>query len=262
MTILNDSTAEGGGSRATRTLAPQAVGNPSPENGPPVFPFAYAVFSLPFVIAWMFLYLRSTRLRPSMLGTSAFMGLAGPIGEFWHGRDYWHPDYLVSLSIGSWRFGLEDYVLTFAMAGTVMAIYETWAVRLGWSPLPRLSFKAMVRLDMWGNFGIVSMFLFTSLLRLNSIYAIVLSLLISSAVIGAIRPAGMLHAACIAVVFAAAYWLLFAFFFMPLFPGILENWWNLDALWKIRIAGVPLEEPLWAFCVALMVGPLIRLSSE
>jgi len=76
------------------------------------------------------------------------------------------------------------------------------------------------------------------------------------------RPAWILSALPVAAVFSLYYWIVLKFLWMPLFPGILERWWNLEALWGFRLAGVPAEEPLWAFCVALFAGPMYRFCSD
>ncbi|MDM7925899.1 MAG: lycopene cyclase domain-containing protein, partial [bacterium] len=63
-------------------------------------------------------------------------------------------------------------------------------------------------------------------------------------------------------VYAFGYWLIFRFMLMLAFPGALETAWNLEALWDVRLAGVPAEEVLWAFVLALFVGPIVRACSE
>jgi len=223
---------------------------------------AYTFLTLPFVILWIVLYLKSPGIRKAMLVMSALSGLAGPIGEYWFLRDYWHPDYVLPVTVGNWRFGIEDYVLTFAMTGTAMVLFEKFGARKKWGPLPSVSWKSLFRLDMVGNFGILLMVLFTSVIGLNSIYAILLAMVASSAPLYWARPAWILSALPVAAVFSLYYWIVLKFLWMPLFPGILERWWNLEALWGFRLAGVPAEEPLWAFCVALFAGPMYRFCSD
>jgi len=222
---------------------------------------AYAVMALPFVILWILLFLKSPGIRITMLLMSALGGLAGPISEYWHLRDYWHPDYWLPVAVGNWRFGIEDYVLTFAMAGTVMALFEKIGAKKEWDPLPPVSWKILFRLDMIGNFGILLMILFASIIGMNSIRAILLTILVSSAVLYWTRPAWILSILPVASAFSLYYWIVLKFLLMPLFPGILEGWWNLEALWGFRLAGVPIEEPLWAFGVALFAGPVYRFCS-
>jgi len=222
---------------------------------------AYVVLAAPFFLLWIVLFLKSAGIRTAILTVSALGALAGPIGEYWFLKDYWHPDYLIPLHVGKWRFGIEDYILTFAIVGIAVALFEKLAARKEWGVLPPVSWKSLIRMDMIGNFGILLMIFFASIVRMNSIYAVMLILLISSAALYWKKPAWIPGVLIIAAGFSIFYWAVFKFVFLPLFPGILERWWNLEALWGVRIAGVPIEEPLWAFCVALFVGPLYRACS-
>ena len=72
---------------------------------------AYALLTVPFLFGWILFFFFSPKIRRPMAAMSGLAGLAGPISEFWHCRDYWHPDYLMPVTIGPWRFGLEDYAL-------------------------------------------------------------------------------------------------------------------------------------------------------
>ena len=222
---------------------------------------AYALFALPFILAWIVLYVKTPGIRRPMRFLSALGGLAGPISEYWHLRDYWHPDYLVTLDIRGWRFGIEDYVLTFALAGTSLALFERYGAKKEWGPLPPVTWKSRLRLDMIGNMGLVMMALFASVMEMNSIRAILLVILIFSCALYGLKPGWFPRALPVAAAFSLYYFIVLRLFLMPLFPGIMERWWNMDAIWGMRIAGVPVEEPVWAFGVALFAGPIYRACS-
>jgi hypothetical protein len=219
---------------------------------------AYGLFALPFIILWIVLFVKTPGIRMPMLFLSALGGLAGPISEYWHLRDYWHPDYWVALDVRGWRFGIEDYLLTFGLAGTSLALFEKFGAKKAWGPLPPLTWKSRLRLDMIGNMGVVMMALFASVMGMNSIRAILLVILIFSCVLYGFRPAWFLRALPVAAAFSLFYFAVLRFYLIPLFPGIIERWWNPEALWGLWIAGVPVEEPLWAFGVALFAGPVYR----
>ncbi len=224
--------------------------------------YAYAILCLPFVGLWLWLYAQNPTLRKHLLWMSALLGIAGPIAEFWHTRDYWNPGYLIPVKIGSWRFGFEDYVLTFAMAGIAMMLFEHILTKRGAEPLPEWRWKTLLCLDMCGNAGILCMAFFIYILKVNSIYALISSLAVASVVLFGRRKNWLLPATLAAAVYAFGYWLIFRFYMMPLFPGALERAWNLEALWGVRLAGVPAEEVVWAFVLALFVGPIVRACSE
>jgi hypothetical protein len=222
----------------------------------------YGLMTLPFVFLWVILFLKSPDIRGEMWVMSAFFGLAGPISEYWHIRDYWHPHFLFALTVGGWRFGIEDYILTFAMSGTVMALFEKFCTKKEWGPLPPVSWRCLFGMCMIGGFGILLMILFASIIRMNSIYAILLTLFVVSAFIFWKRVEWIRRALAMAFAFSIFYCILFRFIYMPAFPGIFERWWNLDALWGVRLGGVPLEEPVWSFAAALFAGPVYRFCSE
>ncbi|MBN2200674.1 hypothetical protein JW777_01835 [bacterium] len=224
--------------------------------------YAYTVLCIPFLVLWAFLYARNPALRKHLFWMSALLGIAGPIAEFWHTRDYWNPGYLAPVKIGPWRFGLEDYILTFAMAGIAFVLFERIYTGRGADPLPEWRWKTLFCLDMAGNAGILCMAFFIYILKINSIYALISSIAAASLVLFGRRREWLPAAALAASIYALGYLLFFRLFMMPLFPGSLERAWNLEALWGVRLAGVPAEEIAWAFMLALFVGPIIRACSE
>jgi len=66
----------------------------------------------------------------------------------------------------------------------------------------------------------------------------------------------------VAVVFGVLFWLFYVSFFIPIFPGVIHALWNLEATLSIMLAGVPVEEVLWAFTAALFTGPVFRVCSS
>ncbi len=226
-----------------------------------MYQFAYPALTLPFIILWILFFTRYPTFRMPMLITSALYGLAGPLGELWFLQDYWHPDYWLPVAIWKWRFGIEDYVLTFTMVGTAMALFEKFGTENEWGPLPSVSWKSFYRLYMIGCFGLALMIIFNWVIGIKSMHATLLTCLITYTVVYWRRPLWILRLLPVATGFALFYWCVLRFIMMPLFPGIIDRWWNLEALWGIYLAGVPLEEPIWAFGVALFAGPVYRVCS-
>jgi hypothetical protein len=222
---------------------------------------AYLTITLPFIILWILFFTRYPTFRMPMLFTSALYGLAGPLGELWSLQDYWHPDYWLLVTIWKWRFGIEDYILTFAMVGTAMALFEKFGIEKVWGPLTSVSWESFYRLYMIGCFGISLMIVLNWVIRMKSIDATLLTFLITSASMYWKKPLWILRSLPVASLFALLYWSVLKFIMMPVFPGILSRWWNLEALWGIELAGVPVEEPIWAFGVALVAGPAYRFCS-
>lgn len=63
-----------------------------------------------------------------------------------------------------------------------------------------------------------------------------------------------------ALIAGVLFWLFYLALMLPLFPGWIEARWNL-ANTLVIIAGVPVEEMLWAFTTMLFAGPVYRFCS-
>ncbi len=94
--------------------------------------------------------------------------------------------------------------------------------------------------------------------KLNSLHAIIVAFLISATTILLRRPKWIAPAVQAAFIVAAAMWIFYSGFFLRLFPGIVGEWWNVDALSGITLGGVPIEEVIWAWATTLFTGPALR----
>ena len=227
----------------------------------PLFAYFYAVLASIFIVIWMALYFLIPRARLAMFWTSLLCAPAGPISEYWHIVDYWHPTYLVDIAIGRWRFGLEDFLSAFAVAGISTVIFESLALRRGWAELPRISFRTLLRITLRGGVCLSLMALLASGFGMNSIYAIILSMAISSLLMLFGRWEVFLLSIPTAVTLAFLLYLSYIVLFIFIFPRGIETFWNLEVTWGIRLTGIPIEELLWAFVTGLFAGPIFRVCS-
>ena len=83
-----------------------------------------------------------------------------------------------------------------------MALFEGLASRFGWDAPGPMSFRTLLRMAMRGNFGILCMILFASVFGMNSIYAILVTLLNSTATLFGKLPKASLPALPAAFVFS------------------------------------------------------------
>ncbi|MFQ5895989.1 MAG: lycopene cyclase domain-containing protein [Nitrospinota bacterium] len=221
-------------------------------------PYAYLIGSLSFVAAWGLLYLRATGARRAMLWTSLLLAPAGPISQYWHLQDYWGPAHLVRVELGAWRFGAEDYLFTFGFAGLASGLFEVQAQARGLPPPGPFSRWVVCRMVGFGTLGLALMALGASGFQWNSLYAGVLAIFLPAILmVGNRRELWWLSLATAAEV-AALFWLFYWALFIPLFPGVIEAWWRSEGVSGLRVMGVPLEEPLWAFFGGLFAGPAFR----
>ncbi len=208
-----------------------------------------------FLGGWGMLFACCHEGRSAMLkGSAAFM-VVGPCFEYWHLTDYWHPEYLVKISLGRLSFGVEDLLFSFAFAGICIGLF--------WQQLALAGVTCgldRIREGFAGRFftlwpGICTFWVLVHCYAINSLYAIAASCLVSAGVILLKRPCWVCPALRMALLVASLMWFFYWGYFLVLFPGIIESWWELEALWGVRLVGVPLEEPLWALAAALFIGP-------
>lgn len=225
-----------------------------------MLPYFYTICSLSFLIIWIVLYIFLPQHRRSIFWTSWNFAPAGPIAEYWLYSDYWHPPYLIDIIFKNWHFGIEDYVLTFTMAGISSAIFEILASRKGLETIPKISSKTYWKMKFWGFIGFIIM-IFSSMLGLYSIYAITLTLGIIIILIQYKYLNIFALAIVSAVIFTFLYLLYYVFFLLPVFPGVIEKYWNLQNTCGITWIGIPIEEFIWAFLACLFAAPVYRICS-
>lgn len=209
-----------------------------------------------FLGVWSGLFVCGRAGRPAMLkGSAAFM-VVGPLFEYWHLADYWRPEYLVPISLGRLTFGLEDLVFSFAFSGICIGLLVLQLELVGIDG----TFDRF-REGFAGRFfaiwpGIGAFWVLVDRYAVNSLYAIAVSCLVSAGIVLSKRPCWAWPALRAALLVAGLMWFFYWGYFLVLFPGIIESWWDLHALCGVRLAGVPLEEPLWALAAALFIGPV------
>ena len=223
-----------------------------------MFRYAYLVGSLSFVVAWGLLYLGFAGARRAMLWTSLLLAPAGPISQYWHLQDYWRPTHLVRVEIGTWRFGVEDYLFAFAFAGLASGLFEFQARARGLPAPGPFSWLMVYRMLGYGTLGLTLMAILASGLGWNSLYAGALALFLPAVLMIGSRGELWLLSLATASEVAVLFWLFYWALFVPLFPGVIEAWWRLEDVSGLRLMGVPLEEPLWAFFGGLFGGPAYR----
>ena len=213
-----------------------------------------------FVVVWALMLVLVPQSRKPVMWASLGCGAAGPISEYWHRRDYWHPTYLYKIEIGNWVFDIEDYVFAFVFGGICAGTFDIIYRRTHSEPA--------MQIDTWGgyyrltNLGVVcvaTLFFLIDGLGINSLYAISLVFLVCTVVILYRRPEWILSTLMTAVVMAILMWVFYWGFYLRLFPGLIAEWWRPDALSGIAFLGVPVEEIIWAGAGALFGGPVLRI---
>lgn len=213
--------------------------------------YAYLVGSAGFLLIWLVVWLRTdVTSRPQMLRVSAVTALFG-LTEPLFVPAYWNPPTLFDLAHKT-GFDIEAILFSFAVGGIATAMYGalrrtrrinmTAAERHG--PRHRLHRVALAAPP-------IAFVVLAAMTTLNPIYITIAALFAGALATGVCRPDLITKMIVSGAVFLGLY---FAFFvtFNAIYPGYIGQVWNLPALSGVLIAGVPLEELLFAFSFGVM----------
>jgi len=223
------------------------------------FTYAYTVMTTVFIVVWAVVFIFSRHSRPAIFWTSLILCFAGPVAELWLIPDYWNPVYIFPISINGWHFGAADIVISFAAAGIAAGVFEQVALRTGFTPLPHVTYKIILRIFCLVSLGFLIMVVLASVVNLIHIYALLFAVAIPAIIMLYNRVKTALLIVPLGVVLSFLFWLLYLSFIIPLFPGVIEALWNLDKTLGITLAGIHVEEMLWAFTTVLFAGPVYRI---
>jgi hypothetical protein len=223
--------------------------------------YAYIVGAVFFVGIWAVLFAVLRQSRGPMLWASLAFGHAGPISQYWHLKDYWHPTYALGVKIGNWFFGVEDYLFAFAFSGLCAGLFDHLANRRGMRS-PQFNISGFIKAVLLVLGCLVAMGAMAGFFKLNSLHAIVLVFLIGSIALLARRPKWIGPAVQTAFILAGTMWVFYAGLFWRLFPATLHDWWNSPGLSGLSLSGVPVEEVAWAWISGLFVGPMVRFCMD
>ena len=203
----------------------------------------WLVWSSAFLLPWLGLYVglptrRRVMLRASLL-TMPF-GLTEPL--FVPG--YWSPPSLFDLARRT-GFDLESLIFSFAIGGVGVTLYDMFA-RRGRVRLPAVERRhARHRVHRLALVAPVVAYLPLLLLHWNPIYPAIVAMGTGALAAVACRPDLMARTWLGAVLFLTFYTGLLLGLEVTV-PGYIGRVWNLGALSGISIAGLPVEELLFA----------------
>jgi hypothetical protein len=213
--------------------------------------YAYLVGGAAFLLIWLVVWLRTdVTSRPQMLRVSAVTALFG-LTEPLFVPAYWNPPTLFDLAHRT-GFDIEALIFSFAVGGIATAMYgalrTTRPIKMTAAerhrPRHRLHYLALAAPP-------IVFVVLAATTNLNPIYTTIAALFAGALAAGVCRPDLITKMIVSGVVFLGLY---FAFFltFNAIYPGYIGQIWNLPALSGVLIAGVPLEELLFAFSFGLM----------
>jgi len=223
--------------------------------------FAYAAGALFFALIWAAFFLAGKTRRMAMVWTGVIVGLAGVLSEYFFVPEYWHPYYIVEFSLHlphkTFIFGPEDFFYAFFISGIYYALFDVfYRFRKSGASEFRLTSRGLFRfLVLCGLFLVVfSLFM----LKFSAMNSILLTMVVLN-VFMHIRNPGTTRAALLAGFIAGiGYWLAYVLVLVPIFPESIGLFWNRSGILGIYLAGIPVEEMLYAFVMTMFIGPFYR----
>lgn len=213
--------------------------------------YAYLLGSAGFLLIWLAVWLRADATsRSQMLRVSAVTAVFG-LTEPLFVPAYWNPPTLFDLAHRT-GFDVEGIIFSFAVGGIATAIYaalRTTArikITAAEQHRPRHRFHRLALAVPPVVFVVLA-----ATTNLNPIYTTIAALFAGAVATSLCRADLITKMIVSGLLFLGLY---FAFFliFNALYPGYIGQVWNLPALSGVLIAGVPLEELLFAFSFGLM----------
>ncbi len=217
---------------------------------------AYIFLVVPFLIIWLVLYLVKKSTRGEQVLMSYVGAVIGPLSEIIYFKDYWYPESIFSVRIGSFPLMLEDVLFGFAIGGIGAVVFEVLFRR----NLKRLSTGSQSVIKIWSAALLFLGTLFAALsFGINSIYASSLAFLAAAVAILVFRRDLLLNAvgsgACVMLLMFVSYFLLFNL--VENAEALLREQWLLYGTFlDTRVAGIPLTEMAWGFTWGFVAGPL------
>ena len=204
---------------------------------------SYLWGSLLLIPLWLAIYIKqpSTNTRYEMLIIGLVFGAASVIIALLYSLDdYWHPPYI----FGKW-LPIEDLLYGFIFGGITSEFYEfVFRPKEVKERLVKRRFLGFVFLAVM----VIGMFLMVSVLKINSLTAMVIVALFIGIATVIIRkdlfiPA-LLSGILIVLLQFLWYWIILA-----ICPSIFSDYWKMENLSGIMILKIPLEEVAFAFAL-------------
>lgn len=209
--------------------------------------FAWLLWSMFLIVIWGIVHalLRNKENKKEMLAVSLWTALLG-FTEPLFVPEYWNPPSLFDLAHRT-GFDIESFIFSFGMGGIAVALYER-IFRVTHEKISTSSQHAhRHRYHLWAILSAPIIFAVLALTtELNPIYISVIALVLGGLATWYCRPDLKKKMIVSVAIFLAIYFVYFLTL-IAIYHGYVEQVWRLDVISGILIAGIPLEELMFAF---------------
>ena len=205
--------------------------------------YVWFVWSSAFLIPWLYAYLAFPHQRKAMLWASLFtmpFGLTEPLFV----PAYWNPPSLFDLAQRT-GFDIESLIFSFAIGGIGAVLYN---ILTGRAPVALSLVERTAQRHKVHAWALAIPFISFPLLYLfhwNPIYPAIIAMTLGAFTALFCRPDLAAKMGLSSILFLA-YYIAFLLGVERTAPGYIERVWNLRALSGLDIAGLPIEELLFA----------------
>lgn len=208
--------------------------------------YAWLIWSLVLIGIWLAIYisLGAKDKKREMLVVSLWTSLAG-LTEPLFVPEYWAPPSLFNLALTT-GFDIESLIFSFGIGGVAVVLYER-IFRTEHQTVPsQEQHRPRHRYHLWAILSAPIVFILLLLAtNLNPIYSAEIAMVLGGLSAWYCRPDLKKKMLVSAAIFLGLYFLYFLTL-IAMYPGYVERVWNLAVISGILVAGIPLEELLFA----------------
>lgn len=211
-----------------------------------VMNYAWLIWSLLSLVPWCIIYfsLSNRGKKREMLIVSLWTSLIG-FTEVFFVPFYWSPPSLFDLALRT-GFDIESFIFSFSIGGIAVVAYDR-IFRASDRKVP--SYEKHSPHHRYHIFALtlapIAFFVLFFTTSLNPIYSAIIAMIAGGIATWYCRPDLKNKMLTSALIFLGIYFVYFQAL-IALYPGYVEQVWNLKTLSGVLILGIPLEELLFA----------------
>lgn len=162
---------------------------------------------------------------------------------------YWHPSTLFDLGRITRGYAIEDAIFVFFAGGITTFLYELFfRHKIKYVKKHKHHMLAFV-------VAMITTGIFAAVMKTNPIYPMIFFGFVGAGTILLLRKDLISHSLCGGIIFLLLYFFAFLIF-NRIFPNFIADNYNLNSISGILVAGVPLEELLYALSTGLFWAPV------